>query len=80
MFDGFEHVPKLGDDSSGVNVRLHVSLLVDISKGEGDNEVEFVCSSWPDSLEVQKVYALRRDRMLARPDFSLNLGDLLVEN
>ncbi|KAJ7958531.1 putative Mitochondrial glycoprotein family protein [Quillaja saponaria] len=67
MFDGCEHVPKLGDDSSGVDVHLHISLLVDISKGEGGRELEFVCSAWPDRLEVDKVYLLRRDGMLTRP-------------
>jgi len=67
MFDGCEHVPAYGDDSSGVNVRLHLSLIVDISKGEGENELEFVCSAWPDSLNVEKVFLLRRGRMAARP-------------
>ncbi|KAK8473045.1 hypothetical protein PHAVU_001G046600 [Phaseolus vulgaris] len=67
MFDGCEHVPASGDDSSGVNVRLHLSLIVDISKGEGENELEFVCSAWPEGLNVEKVYLLRRGRMAARP-------------
>lgn len=67
MFDGFEHVPAYGDDSSGVNVRLHLSLIVDISKGEGGNELEFVCSAWPDSLDVQKVFMLKRGKMSTRP-------------
>lgn len=67
MFDGYEVIPKLGDDSPGENLRLHISLLVDISKGDGSNDLEFVCSAWPDSLEVQKVYIIQRDRILARP-------------
>ncbi|XP_059443830.1 uncharacterized protein At2g39795, mitochondrial-like isoform X1 [Corylus avellana] len=67
MFDGCEPVPKLGDDSSGEDMRLHLSLLVDISRDDGGDELEFLCSAWPDLLEVQKVYMLRRDGMLARP-------------
>lgn len=67
MFDGYELSPKLGDDSGGEDLRLHISLLVDISKGNGSEDLEFVCSAWPDSLEVQNAYLLRRDRMLARP-------------
>lgn len=67
MFDGFENVPAFGDDSSGVNVRLHLSLIVDILKGEGGNELEFVCSAWPDCLDVEKVYILRRGQMSALP-------------
>ncbi|KAG6649680.1 uncharacterized protein At2g39795, mitochondrial [Carya illinoinensis] len=67
MFDGCEPVPKPEVHIYGGDVRLHLSLLVDISRGDGCNELEFLCSSWPDSLEVQKVYILRRNRMLARP-------------
>ncbi|KAK7377180.1 hypothetical protein VNO80_02600 [Phaseolus coccineus] len=76
MFDGCEHVPACGDDSSGVNVRLHLSLIVDISKGEGENELEFVCSAWPEGLNVEKVYLLRRGRMAARPYIGPDFRDL----
>ncbi|KAG2390107.1 hypothetical protein LR48_Vigan07g243700 [Vigna angularis] len=76
MFDGCEHVPAYGDDSSGVNVRLHLSLIVDISKGEGENDLEFVCSAWPDSLNVEKVFVLRRGRMAARPYIGPDFRDL----
>ncbi|KAL6295820.1 hypothetical protein ACE6H2_003962 [Prunus campanulata] len=67
MFDGYEMVPKTGDDSSGEDVRLHLSMLVDISKGDDSNDLEFMCSAWPDRLEVQKVYVLDRYRMPAKP-------------
>ncbi|XVF35654.1 hypothetical protein REPUB_Repub18cG0164700 [Reevesia pubescens] len=33
MFDGCVFVPKHGEDSIGENILLHISLLVDISKG-----------------------------------------------
>lgn len=73
MFDGYEVIPKLGDDSSSENLRLHISLLVDISKGDGCSDMEFVCSAWPDGLEVQKVYIFQRDGIPAKhyigPDF-----------
>ncbi|XP_028805892.1 uncharacterized protein At2g39795, mitochondrial [Neltuma alba] len=67
IFDGYAQVPKLGDDSAGVNVHLHISLLVDISKEECGSELEFVCSAWPESLEIQRVYILRRDSAQAIP-------------
>ncbi|XP_027333325.1 uncharacterized protein At2g39795, mitochondrial [Abrus precatorius] len=76
MFDGYEHVPAPGDDSSGVNVRLHLSLLVDISKGEGGSDLEFVCSAWPECLDVVKVYMLRRGQMPARPYLGPDFRDL----
>ncbi|KAK4600640.1 hypothetical protein RGQ29_010335 [Quercus rubra] len=67
MFDGCVAVPKLGDESSGQDFALHLSLIVDISKGDGLDELEFVCSAWPNFLEIQKVYMLRRDALLAMP-------------
>ena len=67
MFDGCTHTPKLEDDSVGDDLHLHISLLVDISRGDGSEVLEFVCSAWPNFLQVQNVYLLWRDRMLARP-------------
>nr|GMD87124.1 transcription repressor OFP6-like [Ipomoea batatas] len=53
MFDGSISVPKSGNETSE-DVRLHISLLVDIEKKEeGGKALEFVCSAWPDSLEIQ---------------------------
>ncbi|KAK3018527.1 hypothetical protein RJ639_005093 [Escallonia herrerae] len=71
VFDGSTLVPKTTGDSSGKDMRLHISLLVDISKGEGNDLLEFVCSAWPDSLEIQRVYMFRRDGSLPYlgPDF-----------
>ncbi|XP_050215993.1 uncharacterized protein At2g39795, mitochondrial [Mercurialis annua] len=61
MFDGYETVTKPGEDSSGEDVRFHISLLVDISKNDRDGDsLEFVCSAWPDCLEIQKIYLLKR--------------------
>jgi complement component 1 Q subcomponent-binding protein len=75
MFDGFANVPAFGDDSSGVNVQLHLSLIVDISKGEDGNGLEFVCSAWPDSLDVHKVFILKRGstKSFDGPDFRFEL-------
>ncbi|XP_031279536.1 uncharacterized protein At2g39795, mitochondrial isoform X1 [Pistacia vera] len=67
MFDGLVSVPKVGDDSTGEDVRLHISVIVDISKADGSDFLEFVCSAWPDALEIHKVYVLSRDNKLARP-------------
>ncbi|KAM7257086.1 hypothetical protein ACFE04_012827 [Oxalis oulophora] len=67
MFDGCVSVPRVGEDKSGFDLRLHISVLVDISKGDDGNDLEFVCSAWPDRLEIQKVYILRRDKMTTMP-------------
>ena len=67
MFDGYVTVPKVGDDATGEDVRLHISFIVDVSKGDGGENLEFLCSAWPDHLEIQKVYLLRGEKMLGRP-------------
>lgn len=56
MVDAVEVVPKPGDDSTGENVRLHISLLVCISKENYSDAIECWCSAWPDSLVIHKVY------------------------
>ncbi|KAL6985194.1 hypothetical protein U1Q18_018577 [Sarracenia purpurea var. burkii] len=76
MFDGSVAVPKSGDDSNAEDVHLHISLLVDISKGEDGCDLEFVCSSWPDHMEIQKVYIFRRGDSLTRPYMGPNFRDL----
>ncbi|KAJ9702647.1 hypothetical protein PVL29_004401 [Vitis rotundifolia] len=72
MFDGCIFIPKLDDDFNenditGQELRPHISLLVDISKGEDCDMLEFVCSAWPDCLEIQKVFIYRHGRLLPRP-------------
>ncbi|XP_042491494.1 uncharacterized protein At2g39795, mitochondrial-like, partial [Macadamia integrifolia] len=54
----------------------HISLIVDVSKGEGCDVLEFVCSAWPDSLEIQKIFMLRRGGMPARPYVGPDFKDL----
>ncbi|KAK6162117.1 hypothetical protein DH2020_001958 [Rehmannia glutinosa] len=66
MFDGFIIAQKSGDRGTQENVQLHISMSVDIWKGEGTNIMKFVCSAWPDSLEIQKVFMFRHDEPPAR--------------
>ena len=67
MFDGCVFVPKPGEDNTGENELLQISLLVDISKGQGCPEIEFLCSAWPDRLDIQKVYLLHHDKIIINP-------------
>ncbi|CAH2077304.1 unnamed protein product [Thlaspi arvense] len=67
MFDGFMTVPRTGLDASGRDLRLHISLLVDISKADGSEEIEFLCSVWPNRIEIQKLYMLRRNQVTGQP-------------
>ncbi|VVB10739.1 unnamed protein product [Arabis nemorensis] len=76
MFDGFMSVPRTGLDASGRDVRLHVSLLVDISKIDGSEEIEFLCSVWPNRIEIQKLYMLRRNKITGQPYMGRDFGSL----
>ncbi|CAH9112193.1 unnamed protein product [Cuscuta epithymum] len=77
MFDGSIPVaPKSGDESNE-DVRLHISLLVDIWKKGGRDSLEFVCSAWPDSLEVQNVYIFKREGLQpSQPYMGPNIKNL----
>ncbi|KAJ6383047.1 hypothetical protein OIU77_031469 [Salix suchowensis] len=50
LFERYVTVPKLGDDASGENVSLHISVIVDISRGDSGEKLEILCSAWPDLL------------------------------
>ncbi|KAL2471868.1 Mitochondrial glycoprotein family protein [Abeliophyllum distichum] len=76
MFDGSASAPKSGDESTGEEVQLHISLLVDIWKGEQSDLLEFVCSAWPDALEIQKVYIFRHGGLQTRPYMGPNIKDM----
>ncbi|KAK4415415.1 hypothetical protein Salat_2648900 [Sesamum alatum] len=85
MFDGSIITPKSCDEGTQENTRLHISVLVDIWKGQGTDLMEFVCSAWPDSLEIHKVYIFRNGKPPAQPymetalsfDFQLSLQLLM---
>lgn len=77
MFDGAIPVAKSGDGGKEDDMKLHISMIVDISKGENcDNVLEFICSAWPDSLEIQKVFLLKRNRLASKPFTAPNFKDL----
>ncbi|CAI9771474.1 unnamed protein product [Fraxinus pennsylvanica] len=80
MFDGSVFAPKSGGESTGEEVQLHISLLVDIWKGEQNELMEFVCSAWSDALEIQKVYIFRHGGFPTRPYMGPNIKGKTEEN
>lgn len=71
MFDGAVPIGKPGDITNN-NVQLHITLVVNISKGDG-NALEVMCSAWPDTIEITKLFIRPSDKMPAQayvgPDF-----------
>ncbi|CAM8892534.1 hypothetical protein QQ045_025406 [Rhodiola kirilowii] len=67
MFDGCIFVPTPGDDSTGTNRHMHLSMLLHIKKGQGFNQLKIICSAWPDCLEIQKVAIFPLDQSQRTP-------------
>ncbi|KAK8954988.1 hypothetical protein KSP39_PZI002355 [Platanthera zijinensis] len=68
MFDGAtpQRLPAAAGGEE--EPRLHISLIVEVSKGEASGSVlQFVCSAWPDSLDVEKVFPVSRGPAALRP-------------
>lgn len=65
MFDGVS--PNMDEDDNEPDGQLHISVLVDITKGEGGDTLEFVCSAWPKRFEIQKIYVIDVGGTLTRP-------------
>ncbi|RZC64164.1 hypothetical protein C5167_025927 [Papaver somniferum] len=76
MFDGICPAPKNSDDDADRNMQLRISSIVSISKGENDSVLQFVCFAWPDRLEIQNVFVLRRDGTVVKRYAGQNFKDL----
>ncbi|KAL2453489.1 Mitochondrial glycoprotein family protein [Abeliophyllum distichum] len=63
MFDGSLPVKKTGDIATEEDVQLHITMIVDIFKGEDNDVLEFVCSAWPTSIEIRNVFTRGHDRI-----------------
>lgn len=49
------------------DMKLHVTLIVDVVKGKDSDVLEFVCSGWPDGIEIRNVFTRGHDRMKDQP-------------
>ena len=69
MFDGSVPVTKSGGGGEGLgqDVQLHISLVVNISKEKGGSALEIMCSVWPDTIEIDKLYVRKSENMPAQP-------------
>lgn len=68
MFDGAVPASKSGGGGKiGDEVQLHITLIVNITKVEGGEVLEIMCSAWPDSIEINRLFIRRSDNMPAQP-------------
>ncbi|KAK1556390.1 hypothetical protein Q3G72_004095 [Acer saccharum] len=73
MFDGSIPVSKAG--GPGQDVKFHISLVIVIHKGEGE-VLEFLCSAWPDSIEITNLFVRGNDKKPSRLYFSPQFKEL----
>ncbi|XP_057800014.1 uncharacterized protein At2g39795, mitochondrial [Salvia miltiorrhiza] len=66
MFDGYAVETRFNDDDTEEVVLLHISMVVDIKRGKKNDSMGVVCSAWPDSLEIQKVFTYKHDNPTAQ--------------
>ena len=67
MFDVSIPKKKPGGVVTEDDVQLRVTMIVNICKGEGVDVLEFVCSAWPDTIEIRKVYARGQKQITSPP-------------
>lgn len=68
MFDRSIPAPKSGGSSGTVeDVLLHITVIVNITKGDSSDVLEIMCSAWPDSLEIDRFFLRRGEKMPAQP-------------
>lgn len=67
MFDQSIPAPKSGGSSSGKDVLLHITTIVHITKGGGSDVLKIICSAWPDSIEIDRLFLRGGEIMPAQP-------------
>ncbi|KAK6263753.1 hypothetical protein SCA6_019187 [Theobroma cacao] len=65
MFDG--SIPVSDSERVGDNVQLHITFIVNISKGDDNNVLEIMCSAWPDAIVIKKLFVRGHNRTPAHP-------------
>jgi len=70
MFDGAVPAPTPTAEGSVINsdeMRMHITVIVTISKGESGGELQITCSAWPDCVEIKKVFIRANENIIDEP-------------
>ncbi|KAK9690483.1 hypothetical protein RND81_09G130900 [Saponaria officinalis] len=72
MFDGSVPVPKDGDKPGqpGEDVHLHITMIISISKEESNRVLEFICSAWPDTIDVKQLFVREQSKLPNKPPYT----------
>uniref|UniRef100_A0A803MBZ3 Mitochondrial glycoprotein family protein n=2 Tax=Chenopodium quinoa TaxID=63459 RepID=A0A803MBZ3_CHEQI len=69
MFNGSVPVPNQGEKAGlpGQDVQLHISMIVSIFKNNSNQVLEFVCSAWPDTIAISKLFVRQQAKVPLNP-------------
>ncbi|QCE02154.1 Mitochondrial glycoprotein [Vigna unguiculata] len=70
MFDGAVPAPTPTKDGGVINsdeMQMHITVIVTISKGEGDGVLQITCSAWPDCVEIKRLFIRANENIIAEP-------------
>ncbi|KAK7381530.1 hypothetical protein VNO80_00075 [Phaseolus coccineus] len=70
MFDGAVPAPTPTPDGGVINsdeMQMHITVIVTISKGEGDGVLQITCSAWPDYVEIKKLFIRANENIIDEP-------------
>ncbi|XP_042462696.1 uncharacterized protein At2g39795, mitochondrial-like isoform X2 [Zingiber officinale] len=80
MFDGAAPSTRsaaAAGEADPSDARLHISLMVEVSKGDASEFVlQFSCSAWPDDLEVDNFFPVRHGNVALKQYMGLNFREL----
>lgn len=63
MFDGAVPRSKADVIEGEEAMQLHITIFVNISKKETSDVLEFVCSAFPDTIEIRRLYTRSSKKM-----------------
>lgn len=78
MFD--KSVPSSKSTSTEPEYLLHITFIVNISKGGSGETLEVMCSAWPDTIEISKL-CIRKSIKSAPSSYGgpeFEYGDLIL--
>ncbi|KAK9666500.1 hypothetical protein RND81_14G188900 [Saponaria officinalis] len=64
VFDGSVPLRTVGD-KPGLpveEVHLHITMIISILKKDSNRVLEFICSAWPDALEIRKLFVREKSK------------------
>ncbi|KAL2936664.1 hypothetical protein RDABS01_020113 [Bienertia sinuspersici] len=69
MFDGSIRVPNEGEKKGlpGQDIQLHISMIVSIFRKNSKQVLEFICSAWPDTLAITKLFVRQQAKVPQQP-------------